>query len=63
MENDLVDAFRHLHPDTTPPHTYQRSSNQLDCIFVTPTLMPALKATGFLPFNIPFLTDHGALFA
>ena len=63
MENDLVDAFRHLHPDTTPPHTYQQSSNRLDYIFVTPALTPALKASGFLPFNVPFFSDHGALFA
>eukprot|EP00957_Ditylum_brightwellii_P123085 9384978-Ditylum_brightwellii.AAC.1 len=27
-----------------------------------PSLTPALKAVGFLPFNIPFLTDHGSLF-
>jgi hypothetical protein len=63
MDNNLVDAFRHLHPDVTPPTTYQRSNNRLDYIFITSALTPALKATGFLPFNIPFLTDHGALFA
>eukprot|EP00957_Ditylum_brightwellii_P119740 9135874-Ditylum_brightwellii.AAC.1 len=28
-----------------------------------PALTPALKAVGFLPFNVPFLTDHGSLFA
>eukprot|EP00957_Ditylum_brightwellii_P187519 14280638-Ditylum_brightwellii.AAC.1 len=63
MDNDLVYAFRHLHPDATPPNTYQRSINRLDYIFITPAHTPALKATGFLPFNEPFLTDHGALFA
>eukprot|EP00957_Ditylum_brightwellii_P049404 3748806-Ditylum_brightwellii.AAC.1 len=28
-----------------------------------PALTPALKAVKFLPFNVPFLTDHSSLFA
>eukprot|EP00957_Ditylum_brightwellii_P030217 2287185-Ditylum_brightwellii.AAC.1 len=63
LENDLEDAFTHLHPDIAPPHRYQRSDNRLDYIFITPALILALKAVGFLPFNVPFLTNHGALFA
>eukprot|EP00957_Ditylum_brightwellii_P193212 14711746-Ditylum_brightwellii.AAC.1 len=63
MDNNLVDAFRHLHPDVTPPHTYQQSNNRLDYIFIMPALTPALKAIGFLLFNVPFLTNHGALFS
>eukprot|EP00957_Ditylum_brightwellii_P034958 2649446-Ditylum_brightwellii.AAC.1 len=35
----------------------------LDYISITPALIPALKAVGFLPFNVPFLTDHGMIFA
>eukprot|EP00957_Ditylum_brightwellii_P200109 15255051-Ditylum_brightwellii.AAC.1 len=26
-DNDLVDTFKHAHPDVTPPNTYQRSNN------------------------------------
>eukprot|EP00957_Ditylum_brightwellii_P205435 15343879-Ditylum_brightwellii.AAC.1 len=63
FENELVDAFCHLHLDATPPNTYQCSENCLDYIFITPALTPALKAVGFLPFNVPFLTDHGSLYA
>eukprot|EP00957_Ditylum_brightwellii_P001643 127364-Ditylum_brightwellii.AAC.1 len=63
MDNDLVDAFGHLHLDVTPPNTYQSSNNRQVYIFITPSLTPALKAVGLLPFNILFLTDHGALFA
>eukprot|EP00957_Ditylum_brightwellii_P149546 11388126-Ditylum_brightwellii.AAC.2 len=63
LGNELIDAFSHLHPDIAPPHTYQHSDNRLDYIFITPALIPALKGVGFLPFNLPFLTDHGALFA
>eukprot|EP00957_Ditylum_brightwellii_P007223 548804-Ditylum_brightwellii.AAC.1 len=46
-----------------PPNTYQHSNNRLDYIFLTPVLLPALSLVGFLPFNVPFLTDHGFLFA
>eukprot|EP00957_Ditylum_brightwellii_P016456 1237179-Ditylum_brightwellii.AAC.3 len=62
-KHDLVDTFANKHPNATPPHTYQRSDNRLDCIFVTPALLPCITAVGFLPFNVPFLTDHGALYA
>eukprot|EP00957_Ditylum_brightwellii_P008250 623753-Ditylum_brightwellii.AAC.1 len=38
INNDLVDGFAHLHPNTTPPPTYQRGNNRLDYIFITPSL-------------------------
>eukprot|EP00957_Ditylum_brightwellii_P108712 8292384-Ditylum_brightwellii.AAC.1 len=60
---DLVDVFTHLHPDETPPHTYQRGGNRIDYILITPALIPALRSTGFLPFNIPFMSDHGSAYA
>eukprot|EP00957_Ditylum_brightwellii_P198845 15156457-Ditylum_brightwellii.AAC.1 len=63
IENELVDAFHHLHPDAIPPNTYQCIENRIDYIFITPALTPVLKAVGFLPFNVPFLTDHGSIFA
>eukprot|EP00957_Ditylum_brightwellii_P142991 10894954-Ditylum_brightwellii.AAC.1 len=63
IENDLVDAFSHLHPNTAPPNTYQHSNNRLDYIFISPALILTLKAVGFLLFNVPFLTDYGVIFA
>eukprot|EP00957_Ditylum_brightwellii_P005405 412221-Ditylum_brightwellii.AAC.1 len=62
-KNDMVDAFANKHPNVTSPHTYQRRGNMLDYISVTPALLPCITAVSFLPFNIPFLTDHGALYA
>eukprot|EP00957_Ditylum_brightwellii_P188752 14367535-Ditylum_brightwellii.AAC.1 len=41
---------------------FQRSENHLDYIFVTLAIIPALRLVGFLPFNVPFLTDHGSMF-
>eukprot|EP00957_Ditylum_brightwellii_P208563 15358050-Ditylum_brightwellii.AAC.1 len=62
-QNDLVDVFAHLHPGTTPPNAYQRGGKRIDYVFITPALILALRATGFLLFNIPFTSDHGAAFA
>eukprot|EP00957_Ditylum_brightwellii_P136790 10431024-Ditylum_brightwellii.AAC.1 len=62
-QNNLVDVFTHLHPRATPPHTYQRGNNQIDYIFITPAAIPALRSTGYLPFNIPFISDHSAAYA
>eukprot|EP00957_Ditylum_brightwellii_P117345 8949704-Ditylum_brightwellii.AAC.1 len=62
-QNDLVHVFAHLHPGTTPPNTYQRGGKRIKYIFIMPALIPALRATEFLPFNIPFASDHGAAFA
>eukprot|EP00957_Ditylum_brightwellii_P026008 1966542-Ditylum_brightwellii.AAC.1 len=28
-----------------------------------PTLIPDIKAVSFLPFNVPFLSDHGSMYA
>eukprot|EP00957_Ditylum_brightwellii_P016212 1219634-Ditylum_brightwellii.AAC.1 len=42
--HDLVHIFTHMHPDITPPHTYQQSTNRLDYIFVTRALIPAITA-------------------
>eukprot|EP00957_Ditylum_brightwellii_P137168 10458016-Ditylum_brightwellii.AAC.1 len=63
IKNSLVDAFANKHPNVTPPHTYKRSNNRFDYIFVTPALVPCMTAIDFLPFNAPYLTDHGALYA
>jgi hypothetical protein len=61
-QNDLVDVFEHLHAGVTPPHTYQRGDKRIDYVFITPALIPALRSTGFLPFNLPFTSDHGAAY-
>eukprot|EP00957_Ditylum_brightwellii_P123351 9405515-Ditylum_brightwellii.AAC.1 len=45
---NLVDVFAHLHPGITPPHTYQRSDNRIDYIFITPALILALRSTEIL---------------
>eukprot|EP00957_Ditylum_brightwellii_P140446 10700763-Ditylum_brightwellii.AAC.1 len=62
-KNDLGDALANKHPNVTPPHTYQRRDNRLDYIFVTPAFLPCITTVCFLPFNAPFLTEHGALYA
>eukprot|EP00957_Ditylum_brightwellii_P128210 9778363-Ditylum_brightwellii.AAC.1 len=61
-QNDLVNVFEHLHTGVTPPHTYQRGDKRIDYMFITPALIPALRSTGFLPFNLPFTSDHGATY-
>eukprot|EP00957_Ditylum_brightwellii_P026297 1988943-Ditylum_brightwellii.AAC.1 len=58
--NNLIEEFRHLHPVVTPPNTYQCSENCIDYIFITLTLIPAVIPMGFLPFNVPFVSDHSA---
>eukprot|EP00957_Ditylum_brightwellii_P167407 12744444-Ditylum_brightwellii.AAC.1 len=61
--NDLVDVFLHLHLNIITPPTYQCGDNRLDYTFITPYLVPALRSTGFLPYNIPFTPDHRAAYA
>eukprot|EP00957_Ditylum_brightwellii_P169735 12919743-Ditylum_brightwellii.AAC.1 len=60
--NDLVEIFGHLHPGVIPPNTYQHGGNCIDYIFITPSLIPALASTGFLLFNVPFVSDHSATY-
>eukprot|EP00957_Ditylum_brightwellii_P018733 1407492-Ditylum_brightwellii.AAC.1 len=61
-QNNLVDEFTHLHPRATIPHTYQCGNNQMDYIFIIPALIPALCSTGYLPFNIPFISNYSAAY-
>eukprot|EP00957_Ditylum_brightwellii_P000480 36776-Ditylum_brightwellii.AAC.1 len=58
--NNLVEVFGHLHPGVIPPNTCQGSENCIDYIFITPALIPAVKSKGFLPFIVPFVSDHSA---
>eukprot|EP00957_Ditylum_brightwellii_P074829 5686940-Ditylum_brightwellii.AAC.1 len=62
-QNNLVNVLTHLHQRATPPHTYQRGYSQIDYIFITPALIPALYSTGYLPFNILFISNHSAAYA
>eukprot|EP00957_Ditylum_brightwellii_P173743 13228114-Ditylum_brightwellii.AAC.1 len=60
---DLVDVHHHLHGEIDAPSTYQRGKNQLDFLFISSGILPALLTAGFLPFNIPFVSDHCTIFA
>eukprot|EP00957_Ditylum_brightwellii_P045534 3452190-Ditylum_brightwellii.AAC.1 len=40
-----------------------QGDNRIDYIFIMPALISVLCATSFLPFNIPFTSDHGAAYA
>eukprot|EP00957_Ditylum_brightwellii_P001697 131660-Ditylum_brightwellii.AAC.2 len=41
-ETDLVDAYKHMH-STSEPTTYLSGNKGLDCLLITPGLIPALK--------------------
>eukprot|EP00957_Ditylum_brightwellii_P188785 14369899-Ditylum_brightwellii.AAC.1 len=49
-ENDLIDVYRHLHLDSHLA-TYLRGNTQLDYVLITPGLLPAVLAAGYLPFH------------
>eukprot|EP00957_Ditylum_brightwellii_P003232 246246-Ditylum_brightwellii.AAC.1 len=42
-EGDLIDVYKHLHPNSHPA-TYIQGQNRLDYVFITPGLIPALVA-------------------
>ena len=54
MENISIQQ----HPGSTLPSTYDRGPNCLDIIAWTHNVIEIVQATGFLPFYIPFCTDH-----
>eukprot|EP00957_Ditylum_brightwellii_P171742 13074405-Ditylum_brightwellii.AAC.1 len=60
-ENDLIDVYKHLHLESHPV-TYLRGNKQLDYVCITPGLIPALRAAGYLPFHTGIFSDHSALF-
>eukprot|EP00957_Ditylum_brightwellii_P045312 3434896-Ditylum_brightwellii.AAC.1 len=41
-KHDLLDAHKQLHHHCTPPNTHQRGQEQIDYVFITPALAPAL---------------------
>eukprot|EP00957_Ditylum_brightwellii_P051109 3875079-Ditylum_brightwellii.AAC.2 len=61
-DNDLVDAYHHLHPQSNPA-TYLRGHKRLDYMLLTPGLTPALRSIGYLPFHTGIFLDHCALYA
>eukprot|EP00957_Ditylum_brightwellii_P119163 9089580-Ditylum_brightwellii.AAC.3 len=60
---DLIDAHPQLHGNKRAPTTYKRGRHQLDFLFITPGILPLLISAGFLPFNIPFISDHCTIYA
>ena len=60
-KHDLMDAHEQLHHHCTPPNTHQQGQEQIDYVFITPALAPALLSAGFLQFNVPFISDHCTL--
>eukprot|EP00957_Ditylum_brightwellii_P152863 11635288-Ditylum_brightwellii.AAC.1 len=52
-----------MHGATLAPPTYKQGKHQLDFIFITPGIVPALLTAGSLPFNIPFISNHRAIYA
>eukprot|EP00957_Ditylum_brightwellii_P144611 11016054-Ditylum_brightwellii.AAC.1 len=62
MDNDLVDAYKHMHLNLHPP-TYLRGNKRLDYILITPSLISALTAIKYLPFHTRFFSDHCTLWA
>eukprot|EP00957_Ditylum_brightwellii_P104161 7934289-Ditylum_brightwellii.AAC.1 len=51
-EYNLQDAVYYLHEDLSPT-TYQQGRNQIDFLFIIPSLLPGILAT-----NILFLGDY-----
>eukprot|EP00957_Ditylum_brightwellii_P074709 5678700-Ditylum_brightwellii.AAC.1 len=43
--HDLLDAHEQLHHHCTPLNTQQRKQEQIDYVFITPALAPALLST------------------
>eukprot|EP00957_Ditylum_brightwellii_P033250 2519861-Ditylum_brightwellii.AAC.1 len=60
---NLLNARAHLHPALTPPATYQRGTECIDYMFISPGLLPALTKAGFLPYHSTMYSDHCALWA
>eukprot|EP00957_Ditylum_brightwellii_P144812 11029962-Ditylum_brightwellii.AAC.1 len=60
---DLIDVHHHMHGATPAPPTYKRGKHQLDFTFIMPGILPVLLTAGFLPFNIPFISDHWTIYA
>ena len=44
-----------------PPNTYIRGTQQVDYCFCTQSILPAIKGSGFLPFNDGHESDHRIL--
>eukprot|EP00957_Ditylum_brightwellii_P072774 5531072-Ditylum_brightwellii.AAC.1 len=43
--------------------TYQWGKHQLDFLFISLGILPALLSAGFLPFKFPFVSDHCTIYA
>jgi hypothetical protein len=54
----LVDPLLCHRPDSPPPETYNRGSDQIDFIFVSASLFDKVSRSGIFPYNSIFLCDH-----
>ena len=61
-ELHLVDIHKHRHPQQESPHTYIRGSNCIDYALCTRDILPAIRHSGYLPFNHHLISDHRAMF-
>eukprot|EP00957_Ditylum_brightwellii_P036477 2762763-Ditylum_brightwellii.AAC.1 len=50
-KHDLMDAHEQLHHHCTPLNTHQWGQEQINYVFITSALAPALLSAGFLQFN------------
>ena len=55
-DTGIVDVVGHRHAEL--PHTCIRSSARIDFIFVSPTLLPAVKKTGHIGIHDAIPSDH-----
>jgi hypothetical protein len=60
-EFGLVDAHSFTHPTSTAPATHCNGSVQIDFVFVSPDLLPSIKATSILALHQGYTSDHRAL--
>ena len=58
----LVDLFSIQLGTSTNPTTYQRGSKRLDYILISPSLLPAIQATGYDPFGYRLPSDHRGMY-
>ena len=58
----LVHIFTTMHPDVTPPRTYDRGKTCIDPAFASPDAMEFIQECGYLPFYFLGPYDHRGFF-
>jgi hypothetical protein len=59
----LVDIIAQHHGSNGEPETYNRGTERIDHIFMTPTLAEFVHRTGILGYNEVTMSDHRTLYA